>query len=498
MAEKSIIIIGAGLTGLSTGCYAQMNGYKTRIFELHNSPGGLCTSWKRKGYTIDGCIHFLQGSRFGIFFRFYEELGAVQGRRMVDNEEFIRVEGAGGKTLIVYADLDRLEQHMKELSPADAGVIEEFCNAVRLFTRHEMPIEKPIELMGLLDMLKILKMIRMMRAMRKYGKISIQDYALRFSDPFLREAFPLILEDLPDFPMSGVLMTLADLHRQNAGWPTGGSLEFARAIERRYLDLGGEVHYKSRVARILVDDDRAVGVRLTDDTEHSADMVISAADGRTTIFDMLEGKYLNDKIRSYYDEWPIYQPSIQISLGVARDFSSEPHAVILPFEEPINVGNETRGWAHLRHYCYDPTMAPSGKSVVTVSFLGANYEYWKKLYEDRQRYKAEKQGLADAVIDQLGKRFPAIKGAIEVVDVATPVTYERYTGNWQGSYMGWGNTTKTMGKPMSRTLPGLGSFYMSGQWVYMGGGVPGAVMSGRHLMQIICKQDKRSFTTTVP
>jgi phytoene dehydrogenase-like protein len=102
------------------------------------------------------------------------------------------------------------------------------------------------------------------------------------------------------------------------------------------------------------------------------------------------------------------------------------------------------------------------------------------------------------VIDQLGKRFPGIKGEIEVVDVTTPATYERYTGNWQGSNMGWANTTETTGKSMSRTLPGLGGFYMAGQWVYMGGGVPGAVMSGRHLIQIICKQDKRRFTTTVP
>lgn len=326
----------------------------------------------------------------------------------------------------------------------------------------------------------------------------MQDYALRFSDPFLREAFPLILEDLPDFPMTGVLMTLADLHKNNAGWPIGGSLEFARAIERRYLDLGGEIKYKSRVDKILVNGDRAVGVRLVDGTEHRADMIISAADGRTTIFDMLDGKYVNDKIRSYYDQWPIYQAFIQISLGVERDFSSEPHSVILPFEEPINVADKARSWARLQHYCYDSTMAPQGKSVVTVSFLGGNHAYWKKLYEKPERYKAEKKGLADAVIDRLEKRFPGIKEQIKVVDVATPVTYERYTGNWQGSYMGWANATQTAGKSMSRTLPGLASFYMAGQWVFMGGGVPGAVMSGRHVMQVICKKDKKSFVTSAP
>jgi phytoene dehydrogenase-like protein len=47
MTEKSIIIIGAGISGLSAGCYCQMNGYSTRIVEMHNKPGGLCTDWKR-------------------------------------------------------------------------------------------------------------------------------------------------------------------------------------------------------------------------------------------------------------------------------------------------------------------------------------------------------------------------------------------------------------------------------------------------------------------
>jgi phytoene dehydrogenase-like protein len=258
------------------------------------------------------------------------------------------------------------------------------------------------------------------------------------------------------------------------------------------------VQYQARVEKVLVEASRAVGVRLADGTEHRADLVISAADGRTTIFDMLEAKYLDDKIRSYYDEWPIFQPIIQISLGVARDFTSEPHSVVIPLDEPINVGGEARRWLRLNHYCYDPTMTPQNKSVLTVPFLNNNYAYWKKLYEDRERYKAEKQGLADAVIDRLEKRYPGIRGQVEVVDVATPVTYERYTGNWQGSYMGWATTTETMGKSMSRTIPGLSNFYMAGQWVFFNGGVPGALTSGRHVMQVICKQDKRPFVTTVP
>jgi len=295
-----------------------------------------------------------------------------------------------------------------------------------------------------------------------------------------------------------VLWLLTNSHIHNAGWPVGGSLEFARSIEKRYLSLGGEVQYHAPVEKILVENDRAIGVRLADGTEHHADLIVSTADGHTTIFDMLDGKYVNDKIRHYYDEWPISEPYIQISLGVAHDLSKEPHSITLELEEPLKVGDQVRRWLPIRHYCYDRSMAPAGKSVVTASFIFVSYAYWKKLYEDRERYKAEKQALAEAVIDRLEQRFPGIKEQIEVVDVATPVTYERYTGNWRGSYMGWRTTTETGIKMMSRTLPGLGSFYMAGQWVYMGGGVSGAIASGRHAMQVICKKDKRPFVTTVP
>ena len=78
---KSIIIIGAGIAGLSAGCYGQMNGYRTSIFEMHDKPGGLCTSWQRKKYTFDLCIHWLVGSASASgFYHIWQELGALPGQ----------------------------------------------------------------------------------------------------------------------------------------------------------------------------------------------------------------------------------------------------------------------------------------------------------------------------------------------------------------------------------------------------------------------------------
>lgn len=491
---KSLIIIGAGVTGLATGCYGQMNGYETQIFELHSLPGGLCTSWERKGYTFDGCIHWLVGSsKQNDFYRIWSELGAVQGRRFVDHEEYARVEFADGRFCKFYTNMDRLEQHMIELAPEDTKRIKEMTAAVRKLVKMSAIPDKASELMGFFDKLKMFaKILPVAGTFKKYYGLSLRDYAHSFQSPLLQEAIAGLF-DLPDFPALAMLMTLAWMSAKSGGYPIGGSLEFARAIEQRYLALGGEIHYRARVEKIIVENNRAVGVRLSDGSEQRADLVISAADGYATIFHMLEGKYLDEEIRTRYRETPIFDPLVQVSLGVKRDLSKEPHHVYYKLDKELHIGGRTQAVLGVKHYCYDPTLAPKGKSAVVVT-IGADYDYWKKLTPEQ--YTAEKASAADQVIAVLESRYPGIKNEIEVVDVATPLTYERYTGNWQGSMEGWLITTKTMGKSFQKTLPGLANFYMLGQWTEPGGGLPPAAKCGRDIIQILCKEDGKQFVTT--
>jgi phytoene dehydrogenase-like protein len=505
--DDSLIIIGAGITGLAAGCYGQMNGYRTQIFELHDKPGGLCTSWHREGYTFDGCIEWLVGSKEGTGFNsLWRELGVVQGRPIVNHDELTRVE-IDGKQFILYTNADRLERHMRELAPADGAVIGEFCNEVRRFARASTSTMNPTGPSGVLGKLKMgLAMLPYLGDLNKYSKISVQQFASRFTDPFLRRAFGAAF-DLPDFSMIGMLFSLAWMHLEDAGYPLGGSLPFAKAIERRYCDLGGEIHYRSPVEKILVERAeggamRAAGVRLRSGAEYRAGTVISAADGHATIFDMLDGRFVDDTIRGYYDTLPIFQPIVQVSLGVARDLSAEPHSVMLALDRPVNVSGKPREILGFRHYSFDPTMAPAGKSVIVIAFE-SDYGYWRGLRdEDSERYEAEKQRVAEAVIDRLERRFPGLTAQVEAVDVATPLTTERYTGNWQGSIEGWMITPKTAGMlfrgGMRKTLPGLDRFYMAGQWVEPGGGVPTAALSGRTTIQALCKRDGRPFVSSEP
>jgi len=98
----------------------------------------------------------------------------------------------------------------------------------------------------------------------------------------------------------------------------------------------------------------------------------------------------------------------------------------------------------------------------------------------------------------LDKRFPGLSSQVEMRDVATPVTFHRYTGNWQGTFEGWLLTPATVNLRMKKTLPGLDRFYMAGQWVQPGGGLPSGAMTGRYVVQMMCKRDRKRFAATVP
>jgi phytoene dehydrogenase-like protein len=433
-------------------------------------------------------------------------LGVVQDLSLVDYEEYVRIEGPEGQVLTLYTDIDRLEKHLHDLAPEDKETIDGFIKTLRGFTQFEMDQDKPPELYSFFDKAKMMLGLipAMLGPQGKWMRMTLRDLANEFENPFLREALGKSLLHVTFFDHSQSAMMLftflAGLHLKTSSYVVGGLQKVPDAMEQRYRDLGGEIHFKSRVTKILVENDRAVGVRLEDGTEHRADIVISAADGRTTIFDMLEAKYVDDKIRDRYDNPALFPPMLFVSLGVDRTFEKGAPSVggdIFLLDEPITVIG--REWDRLAVHVYDfdPTVAPEGKTLLRL-WLPTDFDYWKDLREqDRKRYRAEKQQVTNQLIDRLDRRYPGLADQVEMIDAATPATFERYTGNWRASYMGWLYTPQMMMSQIDKTLPGLDSFYMIGQWVG-DSSIPIAATSGRHVTQIICHEDDKPFVANVP
>jgi len=496
MTRKSVIVIGAGIAGLSTGCYARMNGYDVQIFEKHDKPGGMCTSWVRKGYTFDYCIHNLIGSSATAkAHRYWAELGALSGTEVLTFGEMVQLEDQKGNRVDIVSDVDALERRLIERAPADADLVREYVGVLRKLRKVEvmalMLDMKPLDQLSLLPKLGLFK---------KLGSITASQFSDKFQDEFLRRSFRYVQYGISEIPMIAHVGMFAAVLSGDGGWPQGGSLTLSRNIEKRYLELGGKIAYKSKVQKVLVENGMATGVRLIDGSEHRADVVISAADGYSTVYTMLEGRYLNDTIRSYYNEWVSKDQDfgLEVFLGVARDLEQEPHALCILLDEPIVIEGVKVPKLDVEVLSSATGVAPNGKGVIKVVFK-SGYDYWKGLRDKgKEEYYAEKERIVEQVLRELEKRFPGLRGQVEAKDVITPVTTERYLGAYRG-LQAWPSKVEMstlMKEGLSTTLPGLEGFYMVGQYAQGTIGLTTVAAAGRKLVKRLCKEDGKKFQTS--
>jgi phytoene dehydrogenase-like protein len=496
--KQKIIVVGAGISGLSAGCYAQMNGFDSSLFEMHNLPGGLCSAWKKKGYTFDISMHMLTGSVSGPFHTMWEELGITDRFTFHFHSLTSQIEGRN-KKLRFSTDRETLLQDMLALSPGDEKLIREFISIVFGPGMMNAASLKPAMLQHFFDKIRAIPVILpLIKIFRKYNRITLQQFAEQFTDPFLRKAVRFFM-DSPGWPMLQFpMVAMAGMMRNavtEAGTPLGGSMKVALHIAQVYNNLGGQIHFNSRVHDLLLENNTVKGIRLEDGQEHRADYVIWAGDGHTLIFDILKERYMNDEIRNMYETWIPVKPIVHVMMGVNRDFSDEPHSMILETEQPITIAGKEYPWIAFLHHCFDKSMAPEGKSAVEV-WYATEYEYWEELEKDKEKYEAEKNRIAEYTVRQLDQRFPGFASQVEVIDVPTPVTYKRYTGNWKGSPDGWYITPDNMNKMNAiHTLPGLEGLYMSGQWTVPFAGTVISALTGRQAIQLMCHREGKKFNS---
>jgi len=494
--EKKMLIVGAGISGLSTGYFAQMNGFDTTILEMHNIPGGLCTAWTRKGYTFDTSMHFLMSSKEGPFRRLWDELGITGNHEFHYHERTAVIEGRN-QTLDLLVDRDGLKEQLQEIAPDESALIEEYLDLY--FGDSPLSGMKldPPEVLGIVQKIRMIaSMMPMIKMARKYPRMSVQDFAARFRNEFLSRAVRYQIDTpgwaMPNCPVM-FLAGAANAAVRDSGYPLGGSRKVVAGIAERFEELGGTIRYKTRVKDIVIENNRAVGVELEDGTIETADIVVWCADGHHLLYDILEERYMSKELRRMYEEWTPVSPIVQVLFGVDMDLSDEPHCIIHETTHPVRVGETEYPWLHIMSHCFDSSTAPVGKSALEV-WYEADYDYWNDLSTDRERYAEEKKRIADETATALDAKWPGFKEKIEMTDVTTPMTYERYTGNWRGSPDGWYMTVDNlMDQSMRRTVPGLKNLYMISQWSAPYTGTVSTSLGGRQLIQILCKKHGNRF-----
>ena len=492
--DKKVIVIGAGVAGLSAGAYLRMNGYDVEILEKHAISGGLCTGWRRGDYIIDGCIHWVVGTGSSSYLHhLWAELIDFHRISIVYHDVFLRVEDEDGNGIDVYTDLDKLEHELITKAPEDTALIKQFVRWIRKLKKFKLNPDPP-ELLTVWDKIRdMVRMLPQMPALATCGRKTIRSFAETFRNPLLRRTMESLF--VSDMSLLFMVLNLGWMSELEAGYPVGGSLEFIRHLEERFLHLGGILRHRSEVDRILVEDGKANGVRLADGTEIAATTVVSAADLHGTLNNLLGG--VDDpEFKACFRDLKPFPSMIYLGFGIKRDMTGLPHALSLPIN--LDLGDGTvAGNVHVRIHHFDHTLAPPGCTVVTASFITDRAEHWSLLCSgDPDRYHEAKERIKDAVVDLLESRFGDIRSHIEVADVATPATFERYTANWNGSFEGWLLDPDSYRKNISHQVKGFKNVYLAGHWIHPGGGISNAMCSGRQVAQMICDRDGQKFETT--
>ncbi len=485
MSERRLIIIGGGLAGLSAGCYAQRSGFRTTIVEHNLALGGVCNAWQRGPYLVDGCIHWLTGGAFRQVYEELEILPAVK-LRVLDTWATYRDHSTGFEVAFT-RDLDELVRRLTEAAPEDREEIARLREGARALAAMHPSMDAP-ELGGTADMLRTLWESRgalgpLVHFRKPVGKWA-EDY---LKSPQLRRMFTRLMPETT--PAFFLLMVLGYLEQGHLSRPVGGTAAFRDALVKTYESLGGEALVHSTVDEIVVRGDRARGVRLANGSMLDGDYVLSTASGPETVLRLLGGRFEGAEMEERLARWKLFDPIVLASFGVSAPLADAPSLLIIDRVPPFQVGGRSDDSLTVRVCNDDPCFAPEGHTVIQA-LVPTGYEWWATR---GSRYQDEKDALAERLISVLVPHFPDMDGRVVMTDIATPLTYWHMARSWRGAFEGWMPSAEAMLSHVKKTLPGLERFYMAGQWVEPGGGVPTAVMSGRQAAQLICKAEGQVF-----
>ena len=482
---KKVIIIGAGLAGLSAGIYARQSGFDTTIYESHTIPGGASTSWRRGGYYFEGGLQWLTGSSPKTqLYRLWREVGALDDSVEVHNRDPFFSYEMDGQCASLFRDIDTLKKHLIELSPEDKKEIGKLCSDVKKFTKMQMPImdlpKLKAKFPAKFPISMLFSMIPAMPRMNYYQNLSTKEYSERFRSPLIQKLICNMIGE--DYNACGVLFTIATLAAGDGGYPKGGSLAMANRMAKKFCSLGGIIRYQSCVDKVVVENGVAKGVVVAGETI-AADAVIVTRDTLSAIDTLFE-----EPIREPWAEQMRKEISpmmdVFIGLGVEADCSDMPANITFPISEPITFGELRFDCLGYNNYAGFAGYAPEGCTALTTVFMGDSYDFWKKCKADGT-YEDEKQKLAQSVIRVMEAKYPRLQGKFVVWDVATPLTYERYLSSYKGSWMsvskkGQANLRFPC-KPAS-----IATLYFAGQRLVSPGGCPVALTTGRTAAQHLC------------
>jgi len=472
------------------------------VCEQHNKPGGYVTSFERRRFIFDGgCQSF---SSNGIVFPILREFG------LWDKVKFVK----SGYEIIapdIKVKLDSLEEVAEEFKsafPDSRSGIESYFNEIQSLIH---PLKKmfskkvPLLLKGFRKALATFPMHftnpRFFINMRKYKDVTNLDLINKY---IKNSKAKFILSSL-GYPVMSAITTAGMWYSwvEDYWYPIGGMQKFSNLFTDFIRKKNGEVSLQTKVAEVMVENGKAVGVKTGDGRKFYSRYIVSNVDYKQTFTKLVEHQHLSPEFIKRICQARVSESMFCVYLGVnvnvnsLKDFAH--HIFYFPSYGKTFLEKNPEDADFFKNCgmeisipsLADDSLAPSGKSVITLTtFAPYNWQNrWQTQLGERVReYKRLKEKVARQLIDTArGVINELYDEQILVKETASPLTYERYTLNNKGASAGWiWNPEYSLSKQYANSLKTpIRNLFTVGHWSMSPGGVPSAMLTGKMVANTI-------------
>jgi all-trans-retinol 13,14-reductase len=515
-SDWDAIVIGSGLGGLTTAAYLATNDLRTLVLEKHYVAGGNAHVFRRKQmFEFDVGVHYLgdcgpDGSIPTV----------LRGVGLEGKIEFLEMDPDGfdtlmfpGITLRVPKGWDRYRERLVATFPDDETALHRCLDVLRDVVAEFEKMELPI---------KAEDAPRLMQEAPNFMKWGMRPLGELFDDCGLGQKARAVLVAesgtyaLPPSRVPVILhAVLMGHYTKGAYYPKGGG----QVLPAHFADVirshGGEVRTRAAVDRILVEDGKAVGVRLVTGEEFRAPIVVSNADLKRTFLDMVGEEHLSPqtvaRVRQYRMALPLFCVYLGLDMDLRERMPNTNYFYYTSFdaEGPYQDCYQGQVPSELGLFITvasvkDPhteTIAPKGYSSVQImTLVPPDYRLWGvekgptagEKYHRNPVYQSLKQSLTDAMVDGAEHVIPGIKEHIVWKEAATPISQEHFTFSTGGTSYGIELSADQFGPNRPSPQTEIEGLFLAGASTVFAHGIAGVMRGGVGCASAVLGRDLQS------